>query len=232
MKNSLIEKLFPQWRSFQTDLHKVIRWGKYLKQGRKMRRQSTMAHTVSVTFAVSASLILLKKYNPFLDQALLLRAFNIHDFSEGTLKKDVMAHHKTDQHDVDEYNAFVVKFSHYCQPLFPEFKKAFLLQFAEKNSIKFPLEAQEVMTELQKTNSLECMLFPALESWEYIFYAWECEIGKNHNNLLTWVLRRQLPRQQEYAKKIPGWREEIFTHEFENWVLNYLNEHKHVPEQV
>lgn len=231
MKNTLIGKLYPLWLSSQTDLNDVIRWSHCLDDENKMRRQSTMAHTVSVCLVIQVAIMLLKKHNPDLDVALLQRAFQFHDISEGLLKRDIMYHHKVDNDDVNEFFAFEEQISGLPTDIRYQLIEAFLLQFAEKNSEAFPERARHIMTKLWDEKRIECLCFAALESWEYHFYAHEMEESESHEYLLTWVLRKQTHRLQEYAKSIPGFREEIFTLEHEEFALSYLEEHSHVPQQ-
>ena len=227
MKNSLIEKLYPMWLSSQTDLNEVIRWEKSLANNPGMRRQSTMAHVVSVSLVVSIALIILKKYNSKLDDALVQRAYTLHDLPEGFSQKksDTSAVDKTTNDDLEEYFLFEKNFSHLPREIYFELKKAYLLQYAEENSKIFPEEARVIMDYLSSERRCEVLIFGALQCWEYFFYAFEVKETCSNRELFFSVLKYNIPKLKKYSQLIRGFREEIFTENFEKYARCYLKRH-------
>lgn len=237
MKNSILEKFFPIWKNAQYDLHSISRWSDYLNDGigKNMIRQSTLQHTLSVSLFGDKCTLLLSPYvkkfsGKELDESLMQRALKIHDLAEGlTEKGDIVAPKKTDKDDLAEYLAFKEHFSGMRKDIYEKYEYAFLLQFASKNPGCFPWEARELMEKISTFHYFETLAFQAIEKFEYLFYPIWME--KRHPYLLAWVMRNHLPTYQKLAPMLPGFREEIFTHSLEKWMNNYLEEHKHIPEQ-
>jgi len=236
LEGSFISKFFPIWKSSQTDLLEVIRWKPYLedKIGKNMRKQSTLEHTHSFslfagTIAQMLDPFIFEKTGKHLDLLLLEYAFKWHDHSEGLKGKDIPAPLKRDEDDVQEYHIFMNHIEDLPKQVKEKYEKAFLLQFALNDNKLFPKEAKYIMENiLKKDYFYEVLIFTALEKYEYLFYPIEMEA--NHDHLLTWVLRRQITGYQIYAEILPGFREILFSRELEQRFLDYLREHKDVPE--
>jgi len=222
----LILELFPIWKLSQIDLSKTIRWKEHLKGNPEMRRQSVLDHTLSFSIVSTIALMLMQPYKK-LNEALLQKAFLIHDLPEGILRRDINAQKKQDEDDRDEFLAFEDKFRHLPDDAYIELRKAYLLQFARRNPDCFPEHARAVMEDIVEKNFYEAVAFEALEKWEYIFYALETSQDQTHPYLFTKVLCDNLPQLQEYAEILPGFREAVFTHEFEGYIKKYLEVNRH-----
>lgn len=235
---TVLETFFPIWLSAQKDLSKVIRWKPRLNDGiakKGMRRQNVLQHTQSFSCFAGTVLIEINEYfikekGEQLDLLLLERAFKWHDHAEGLKHRDIIGPLKKDQDDVDEYLAFMEHVDKLAPVVKKEYQYAFLLQFALDGNKLFPEEAQEIVDELKETRYFEAMLFKALEKFEYIFYP--IEMRKKHKYLLTWLLRGILPRMQNCAKEIPGFREVVFTVLLEEQITDYLKAHEDVPDEI
>ncbi len=231
MENSIFFKLFPLWYSLQTDLFEIKRWSRYVERNENLRVQSVLHHQYSVISVVDVVLPVLKKYIPDLDELLVLRAYLIHDQPEGFSKRkfDCLSTQKTQEKDLEEYLLFVKYYSHFSKDIYEIKEYAYLLQYALKENDLFPQDARVVMNNIVKNHIIEAMVFEVLESWEYIFYAYESFIYQGDDYILTQVLRRQMPSLQKYALVIRGFREEIFTKEFEKWAQDFIDAHPHIP---
>ncbi len=222
----------PAWLIAQIDLHDVTRWKYYLDGHPNLRRQSTMQHVSSGAPIFTTALLHLDGYNPNLDTGLVLACFTYHDHPEGVKKRDVLARLKSDEKDLEEYQAFLEYFAPSART--PEalmkMKRAYLLQYAQNNPSIFPDEAREIMSWLSRCKELETHIFTALERWEYQFYAFEAERDGTHPYLFTWVLRDQVQHLQKYREIIPGFAEDIFCDKNLSFALKWLDEHKDVPE--
>ena len=130
---------------------------------------------------------------------------------------------------MEEYLLFVKYYSHFSKDIYEIKEYAYLLQYALKENDLFPQDARVVMNNIVKNHLIEAMVFEVLESWEYIFYAYESFIYQGDDYILTQVLRRQMPSLQKYALVIRGFREEIFTKEFEKWAQDFIDAHPHIP---
>ncbi|MFA4975377.1 MAG: hypothetical protein WC839_02900 [Candidatus Paceibacterota bacterium] len=234
--SSIIGKFMPIWISSQEDLSKVIRWADRLNDGigKRMIRQTTLKHQHSFALFCSASIICLQPhiemaFRKKLDANLLKDAVEMHDLGEGlTLKGDIPAPCKTDLDDLNEYLAVEKLYSDMPKIVWNELGYAFLLQFAIKNPSCFPERARILMEKIKKDHYYEALTFQALEKFEYLFYPkW---MLKRHPYLLVWVMRGNLKKYREFAEKLPGFRQEIFTPSLEDWMLNFLEENKNVPE--
>lgn len=237
MKGSILDSFLPIWVNSQYKLHKVIRWSDYVEDGigKNMVKQSTLQHSFSFSIFSSIAVMLLQPHmrnslRSNLDEALLHKVFEIHDLGEGLTKNgDVIAPKKTASDDLKEYIAFKEHFSNISKRVFEQLEYAFLLQFALENSNRFPMHARLVMDKIYKVNYYEALTFKALERFEYLFYPlW---MKDKHSYLLTWVIRKQLPYYKDYAEKLPGFRQELFTYSLEAWMNNFLKQNKDVPKQ-
>jgi len=208
-----VRSLFPIWFSAQTNLGAVFRWQNHpqVSQGRK---QSTLAHTVSLAFLGTIALPILQSHNQDLESDLLLASLVIHDFSEGVLNRDILASHKREEDDLQEYLSFREFFRH-CAESWTFCEKAFLLQFVRKPHRCFPNNIQEKIKKIALSNELEAMMFEAIERLDYILYAREhCETSGD-NRLLHEVMTRHGPILGQLRSKIRGF-EKIWTPQFEH----------------
>ncbi len=237
MKESILDDFFPIWKNSQYKLHKVIRWSDYLEDGigENMMKQSTLQHSFSFSIFADMCVLLLQPHmqnslKKDLNEALLHRAFTLHDLAEGLTKNgDIIASKKTYADDLEEYIAFKEHFSKIRKNVFSKLEYAFLLQFAQDNPNCFPEKARLIMSKIYDVHYYEVIAFKALERFEYLFYPiW---MQEKHPYLLTWVIRRNLPKYQEYAQRLPGFREELFTFSLEEWMQDFLKQNSNVPNQ-
>ncbi|MEY2672042.1 MAG: hypothetical protein RL687_459, partial [Candidatus Parcubacteria bacterium] len=202
-----------------------------------LRKQTTLHHQHSVCMAIIPVLFnLKKKYCPKLDTELMKDAFQLHDLPEGLLlqKKDISVVSKRAHHDLEEYVAFEQKIQHFkgSDPdLYEHFLEAYLLQFAHKEdeylSI-FPEDAMDIIANLRGEHPYEVALFPALEKWEYLFYAYEGYL--HHGDEVIWVniLRHHSIELSNFSSNILGFREEVFPIHFEEAINKFIEKNKHV----
>jgi len=239
MKNSLegtiLDWFFPIWRASQVPLYEVKRWGgmNFFKGENDiigLRQQSVLEHVHSFSRFVDTAVLLIDPYirmfkHTFLDKELILRCCRIHDDGEGLLGVDIKAPQKTEQDDLNEYVAYMEHIQRLPKTVRNINEHAFLLQFALNNSPCFPNKAKRIMKEIMKSNYYEAVTFHIMEKFEYIFFP--LELKDFDGDLLANVIKRQLPFYQKYVENnlLPGFREEIFTEQVENWMLEYLEKH-------
>lgn len=234
--NGFIGEFFPIWKSSQLDLGKVIRWSPYLVDGhgKEMRKQTTLEHEHSFSlFAGTAAQMLdpfiFKKSGKHLDLLMLEYGFKWHDHAEGLKGRDIIAPDKKDEDDVEEYVIFMEHIKNMPDFVKEKYEIAFLLQFALNNNVLFTKRAEDVMSMIRCDLFYESLVFTALEKLEYLFYP--IEMREKHKYLLAWVIKRQLPGYQKFAKILPGFREILFPESLEEKLLNYLEENKNIPAQ-
>ena len=228
-QNTPLGNLYPVWEIYETNTESPIRWSLYHEKNPDLLKQTSFSHTASFLSVALPVLWRLAKYANY-DIFLLIYAISRHDVPEWLRNIDVHGPRKTEKDDLAEYEAFHEKIRHLPKDLYKIEERAYLLQFAAKCPEIFPTQAKEVMRRLKETNPSDVLAFPALESWEYAFYGYHVYKKHNYPVTLTHVLRTELFKLQKSAATLPGFREEIFTHEYEEWVLKFLEEHKDVPE--
>lgn len=237
IENTIFEKMFEIWFTSQHPLDEVIRFSRFVERNPKLRKQSTLHHQHSVCMAIMPVLFNLKrKYFPELNTELLKDAFQWHDLPEGLLlqKKDVSVVNKKAHHDLEEYLAFEKSTQHFKSQdfnLHVHFMEAYMLQFAHKSDAYlsiFPEEAMEVIVHLREHYPYEVVLFPALEKWEYLFYAYEGYL--HHGDEVIWVnvLREHVSELSVFANEINGFREVVFPLHFEKSINKFIEDNKHV----
>lgn len=240
MKSSnILEEFLPLWIDSQYKLHKVIRWSNRINDGigKKMILQSTLQHTISFVLFSTTSVMRLQPHiqealGKKLDASLLKTTFETHDLGEMLTKEgDVSGPNKTYLDDLNEYLKVKELFSSMPVYVASELEYSFLVQFALSLPECFPHKAREIMSKIQKNHYYEALTFQALEKFEYLFYPLWMWKEKRHPYLLTWLIRLYLLRYREFAEKLPGFRQEIFTYSLEEWMLDFLKEHENVPEE-
>lgn len=234
ISNTLIEQMFDMWLTSQTHLQKVKRWSKYIKANTKLRKQHVLHHQYSVCLVMLPVLLKLKQYHPSLNTELVKDCFQTHDIAEGLLglKYDVLASDKKQHHDLQEYLAFKATIKNFDSIVRDHFHLVYLLQFAHKSDDElsmFPEEALRLIVFIRKTYQYEANLFPALESWEYLFYAYEGYLHHQDSYILVNVLRRQVPFLQASCAQIEGFREVLFPLHFEEKLLEFIKENEDIP---
>lgn len=234
---SIMGQMYDIWLKSQVLLTRVERWESYRGLNHKLRRQSTLQHQYSVCLVIIPVLFKLKLWNPALDTELIKDAFMIHDISEGLLKmkQDVVYGKKQNHHDFSECLAFYFHMESLKQndcEIYENLERAYLLQFAHKSyeQLKdFPDRTVRVINHLKQENPLEVLLFPALEHWEYLFYAYEGYKEKGDKVIFTNVLRNQVPKLIEHTKEINGFREVVFPQQLEDEFNLFMKENEDIP---
>lgn len=237
ISNTILEQMFELWLASQHPLDEVIRFSRFVDRNPELRKQSTLHHQHSVSMVIIPVLFNLKsRHYPKLNTELMKDAFQWHDLPEGLLlqKKDISVVSKKAHHDLKEYVAFEQKIQHFLFQdinLHRHFMEAYLLQFAHKSdeylSI-FPEEAMEIILHLRKQYPYEVHLFPALEKWEYLFYAYEGYLHYDDKVIWVNVLREHILELSRFANEIVGFREEIFPIYFEEAINKFIEDNKHV----
>ncbi len=223
-----IYQLIDAWKSPQVKLPEVVRWKKYIDKDEGTRPQNTLQHSHSIVLLGS---IVLEKLRPYvdIDGRFVLTALNVHDIGEGEVGMDTLYFDKNVSADLQEYVGFRKLYEILGQPVFDYLNKAFLLQFALKNPPEFPEDARKVMDVLSKENKLECLIFEALERFDYILYAMEQYLEKGNRKIAVQTLRNQIPHLDRLSGEIPGFRETVWTNEISEWCKNFIEFNKDIP---
>jgi hypothetical protein len=197
------------WLTAQTIFPGIYRWKKYKKCG--IRPQDDLQHSYSVSVLAKIFVEMIGPYNPGLDKELIISAFLVHDHGEGELKRDNCFDFKKSNDDVAEYLAFVKRYQQLGPKIFPNIKRAYLLQHALNERPDFPMEAQVILKDLRKNNFREVLSFRAIEIWDYLLYPLEQNKNQSRPKILIEVARNQTLRMEELAKHLPGFKEQIWT---------------------
>ena len=238
MKGTMIGQFFDTWLKSQILMSEVERWSRFRRLNPSLRRQSSLHHEYSICLILIPVLFKFKSINHLLDTEFLKDAFMVHDMSEGLLKMqaDISFVEKVKYDDLEEYRVFIKHLKSINgleKSIFDYFEKCFLLQFAHKGKEDldiFPKKTLSVLNKLKKKFPNEVQLFPALEQWEYIFYAYEGFI--KHNDLVIFinVLRNQVPDLVRYSQEIEGFQEILFPKFFEDELLHFMEINKNVEQ--
>ncbi|MBT6254231.1 hypothetical protein HOI83_03310 [Candidatus Uhrbacteria bacterium] len=220
------------WTMTQRLLPTITRWDKYLRGlGIKHpRTQNSLDHSYSATLLSVMMLSKLTKYVN-LDWALLIIAVLVHDTGEAEKGSDTLYIDKTPDDDALEYRYFTERFMELEPLMFGVFQRAFMLQFAGKPKVLalLPENAQRIARDLRERNPLEVLAFDALERWDYMMYPLEHFSNTGDHVMLLQVLRHQIPHMGRLVDGLPGFGEEIWTHEVHAWaqefVLRYEGQH-------
>lgn len=213
------------WLSGQVGLPQVERWKKYRKKHPGVRRQDSLQHSHSLVYLGMIAVRLLRPY-VVLDGELILGALAIHDHGEGELLVDMHYIDKTDDDDLNEYQAFVERFRSLPKPQFDVFHQAFLLQFAGRGRERFPPESRSIMQWLRDNKPMEVLAFEAIETWDYLLFAMEQEFELGYTEMMVQVLRNQMDKLTRYASELPGFRQQIWNHEVQAWARELLQQHE------
>lgn len=216
-------EIYQPWLSVQEKLPQVLRWKKYYLAG-STRQQDSLQHTGSL---VLLGIIALARLRPYveLDEGLVLSALAIHDFGEGEIGHDTVYIDKSLAGDLAEYQAFGDVFEPLGEPAFQSVHRAFLLQFAAKETDSLPADAQGIIEQLRQEAPLEFAAFEAIERWDYLLYAFEQYRDRGNEVILVQTLRHQLPHLERIAGILPGFRETIWPDRIAGWFRGFVDEH-------
>ena len=211
-----VQDLVVTWARPQVTLNKVVRWSKYRKRG--TRRQDTLQHTLSLVFFAIWALPQFRKHAKF-DELFLLRALIVHDFGEGETKSgDTLYIDKDHASDLAETRAFV---SRYGVVIGEDLTRAFLLQFA-KNANQME-DFTGILRGLKKQYPVECLLFDALERFDYFLYALEQYQKLGKAKILVQVLRNNAPHFERLSRNLPGFKQVLWRPDLAGWCTLFLN---------
>ena len=186
-----------------------------------MRKQNGFQHQCSVLHLSNEIPIMLRKYIA-LDELLIMRCFYLHDIPEGILGEDLPAPTKKQSDDLKEYLAFEKLFKPLGADVWKEYQRAYLLQFILEDFDLFPADAQEVMHELRRQNYSEALTFQAIQMMDYMYYAEDCCENGAVSTVLEEVTVNAIEKLDWIAKRLPGFREMVWTAERRAYFEAYL----------
>lgn len=221
-----IGHLLVPWLSAQTKLREITRWSRFYEHGN--RRQDAAVHSLSAVFLALPVLDQIGRYQPDLDQALILGALAVHDFGEGELGRDILWPDKGLEHDIAEYEAFV-KMLGGPENADDAMLQRFLLQFARKGPeyhARFPERAQTIFEHLKMTYGAEAELFEAIEYLDYMLYILEqIREGGTLAKAFKGEIHTVIDVLSRAAEEIPGFHE-VWTPELDVWARSLMPEAK------
>lgn len=197
------------WLTTQVIFRGVHRWSRYKDKG--VRTQDVLQHSYSITVLAKIFALKITPYIPHFNHDLLLTAFLLHDHGEGELKRDICFDQKGNGDDLDEYNAFVRRYSSLDENVFLSLERAYLLQYALKDKPEFPMRTKLIMEHLAIDNYYEALAFETVELWDYLLYAFEQVENGCDPMILSEVSRNHWERLNDLAKLLPGLSETIWT---------------------
>lgn len=197
------------WLTAQTIFQGVHRWSCYEHKG--IRTQDVLQHSYSITVLAKIFALKISPYIPNFNHDLLLTSFLLHDHGEGELKRDICFVSKGNGDDLDEYEAFVRRYSQLEDNVFLHLEKAYLLQYALKDKPEFPARVQLIMEHLAMDNYYEALAFEVVELWDYLLYVYEqvqngCDLA-----ILSDVASNHWARMSRLADLLPGLPETVWT---------------------
>lgn len=215
------------WKSGQISLPGVIRWSKYSNTEKDggARVQNSLQHSYSLTIL---GRVITHKLKPYvsIDESLLMTALLVHDHGEGEIQKDTLYIDKTVKGDVDEYIAFQKRYGSLGVDLYAEFERAFLLQFALKDSSAFPVSARDIMKDISSQNRNECLMFDGVERIDYLLYAVEQYMDRSNEKILVQTLRHQVSHLDRLAGELTGFGEAIWTQDLRKSLQDFLGRYE------
>ncbi|MDP3244682.1 MAG: hypothetical protein Q8M83_03435 [bacterium] len=201
-------------------MEKVTRWSRFREKGLPLRQQSNLSHTYS--FLLTAIILRERARNRFkIDWELLFDAIFLHDLGEGVLHEDIPFPRKSDERDRDEYLAFRGFIGKLGKKTTAKLERAFLLQFAHKNSEIFPRRARQIMSELFQTHRREVLLFAGMEQFDYVLYALEQYLRLGNKEIFATVLSDQTPILDDMVKRLPLLRQ-LWSPAFRQYCFDLL----------
>lgn len=205
----------------QTAPKSIVRWSLVKKSWlytlfhpeARVRYQDLLQHSLGMVMLLINVSLKLKKHIPGLDNFLLVQAATTHDFGEIELKRDVCFLDKGDNHDGEEYAAFIQRINCLGGELTTSHRQAFLLQFAadSKNWNCFSEKDQKILSYLHYHSPREALIFKYSERLEYILFALEQGNRLKNYVVVEEVLRHHIPDMRRACDLIPGWRQEIWS---------------------
>ncbi len=232
MKSTIVkpwDTLVDVWRSGQIALPQVQRWSKYVHdtETNGTRSQDALQHSYSLVTLGIIFLRLMRPYLEGLDAELVLTALHVHDHGEGELGVDTCYIDKTEEGDLNEYLAFLKRYSRLSDAgTFDHFHRAFLLQFARKNPKSFPPFARAAMKNLRQNYPQEMLAFEALERWDCLLFPLEQFAERGNAKVLVQVLRNQLPHLDRLAQELKGFGIVIWTPAIRAACVDFLDAHE------
>jgi len=217
------------WTMTQRLLPTIVRWDKYLRGPgiKKPRTQDSLQHSYAATLLAVMMHEKLRNHCD-LDIELLLLAVLVHDTGEAEKGSDTLYIDKTPQDDVLEYEGFLERFKTLEPKIFKVFQRAFLLQFADKPAVwaLLPDDEQMIASWLRTHKPLEILAFDALERWDYIMYPLEHFKNTGDPVILLQVLRHQMSHMGRLVDELPGFGDEIWTHEVHAWAERFVAQYE------
>ena len=190
-------------------LTKVIRWSRFIDKaghGDQIRQHNVLQHTYSATYF--AHWLAKRLQWPAEDVALLISAFECHDWGEGLLRRDIASTDKETIHDLEECQAV----DHYLysnslsEKQADKIMRAFMLQFAIQNGqaqLKFSWRAQQQLDKIVDKQEV-AWLFYFLERFGYLIYALEQYVDYDYHYMLADVLYNCLLDIKNAIAHVPG----------------------------
>lgn len=219
-----------RWIVLQNNHEKIVRWKRFCEENPGLRKQTNLHHITSVSSLFVTIGTRLLQYKKF-DLALILAAIIFHEDGEAFLRRDISYIHKTNDHDLDEYNSFLETIQDDSKEVQYLLVKAFLLQFlsANKDVTGWGSLAEEAMDDLNENHVYEGHIFNALERMDYLYYTINSYEQCGDLVLLVHLLRDQVPGVEKYIGVIDGFEKEVWTKELSLWAKEVMEICKDLP---
>lgn len=227
------------WQSGQVLCQNVVRWGPNSDIEGLGRKQSVLQHLYSIQvlarifrsklrlhLRAHVASLCAEEADEFLPSwDTIFDCLLFHDHGEGELYAQQGFDLGPEQQDdgmaaVREDAALAARVSQLGDPPAREFIFRSRLQFVPSDK-ELPDSAPELLRDdqsiLRKYYGLEGKIFEAIERYDYLLYAFEHrdDPAVGPKKILK-VLFRHVGRLSDLAREIPGFREEIWTHELEH----------------
>jgi len=226
LKATVLGGIFEIWKLSQSILSDKFRWRPFLAHeperegadlwGNEICAQTVLEHVYGISLLATWIVEKLGR-EVELNQELLLRAFLIHDWSEGELERgDIPDPEKTPQHLLEEYLAFEARFSQMARIDHLLFREAYLLSMAHlpMNVLNcLPKDAQDDLRLIRQLCMREAVLFRLIELTEYLLFAlWQFQDYKACKMFVK-VADNNLVQLEQLMAELPEFKELIWTRE-------------------
>ncbi len=136
---------------------------------------------------------------------------------ERTKSGDTLYIDKSYTGDLRETRAFL---SRYGVVIGEDLTKAFLLQFA-KNANQMG-KLRDILRGIKKHYPIECLLFDALERFDYFLYALEQYQTLGKAKILVQVLRNNALHFDRLSRDLPGFKQVLWRPDLAGWCSLFL----------
>ena len=188
------------WKNAQCPMGETKRWGNFPDYG-----QNLLMHNNSVPWVAEWVISEVSRTHA-IDQALLYRAFIVHDHGEPLTGGDEHIDAQTDDKEIKEWAAFVELIKGVRPEMKDRLLRAFALQYARKKQTAQWSEQLVILANTFATSyRVEAVVFDFSEKLDYLFTAYDGHLRgvKNKDeHMLAHALRHNVPKLNAMCEEL------------------------------